>query len=159
YGEPSIVIHDSVSVSYGLVPWSTRENLASSKVVANPGCYATSVLMALIPLLKNDLIASEKLVIDAKSGISGAGRTLANKNLFCEVYGDFYPYRPGEHQHLPEIKRFTQIFSGKIVDPFFSTSILPVSRGLSSAIYAHTQYSEGQVIECFRETYKNYPLV
>ncbi|MFO0005463.1 MAG: N-acetyl-gamma-glutamyl-phosphate reductase, partial [bacterium] len=107
---------------YGLVPWNNAKKEVS--LIANPGCYATAVLMGLLPLLSLGLIDEKSIVIDAKSGATGAGKKASESMLFCEVEGECLPYKIGEHQHLPEIQQYAQSLGGQEIDPFFATSLL-----------------------------------
>ncbi|MGZ3725587.1 MAG: N-acetyl-gamma-glutamyl-phosphate reductase [Pseudobdellovibrio sp.] len=119
---------------YGLAAWagpSKGENL-----IANPGCYATAVTMALIPLLKSNIIISDSVVIDAKSGATGAGKKATENLLFTEVTEECLPYKVGRHQHYPEIIETLEAYTGKSIEAHFSTSLLPVRRGIIAAIYA-----------------------
>lgn len=146
---------------YGLSPFLAPAASGSKRLISNPGCYATSVLMALIPLLKDDLIVRDSLVIDAKSGATGAGRKAAENLLFTEVDGECLPYRVGKHQHLPEIRRWAKALTGADIDPFFTTSLLPIRRGIISGIYARLKPGKtaGEVAHAFAMAYKGYPLV
>jgi N-acetyl-gamma-glutamyl-phosphate reductase len=135
--------------------------------VANPGCYATSILMALLPLLRPSgsgdpgIIDPASLVIDAKSGTSGAGRKANEDLLFTEVDGDCLPYRVGKHQHIPEIIQAVQRLSGVEIDPLFATNLLPVRRGITSGIYARLRpgKSLADVAGAFESAYAGYPLL
>jgi N-acetyl-gamma-glutamyl-phosphate reductase len=117
--------------------------------------------MGLIPLLKNNLIMEETLVIDAKSGTTGAGKKAVESQLFSEVEGECLPYKAGVHQHLPEINLFSQMIGGKKIDPFFTTSLLPVRRGIIAGIYARMK--PGKTMQdldmAFKEFYGNYPFI
>jgi N-acetyl-gamma-glutamyl-phosphate reductase len=145
-----------LTATYGLAPFA-KQPKAGSALVANPGCYATAVLMALIPLLRAGAIKPASLVIDAKSGTSGAGRKAAEGQLFTEVDGECLPYRVGQHQHLPEISEWAEAFGGAKIDPFFSTHLLPVRRGIIASIYA--ELSPGaDVGQVFGAAFANYPL-
>lgn len=148
------------SAHYGLSPWAgptSRQN----NLIANPGCYATAVTMSLLPLLQNDLIDETHLVIDAKSGTSGAGKKATENLLFTEVTGECLPYKVGRHQHYPEIIETLEYFSGKSVSAHFTTSLLPVRRGIIAGIYArlkgHKNLSD--VEAAFHQAYQDYPLV
>lgn len=152
---------------FGLVPWAGPANNSGpcndreGRLVSNPGCYATSVLMAILPLLKAQLIDLDSLVIDAKSGTSGAGRKAAESLMFTEVDGECLPYKVGKHQHLPEIKEYAATFAQAEIDPIFSTSLLPTRRGIISGIYARVW--DGITIQdverAFAAAYSAYPLV
>ncbi len=153
---------------YGLLPWldagSTGLKLdASSKprLIANPGCYATSVLMAILPLLRRGLIDASSLVIDSKSGASGGGRKASENLLFTEVEGECLPYKLARHQHLPEIRGFAQQFSGEAIDPMFTTHLLCIRRGIISAIYAKTKKgaTDMDFASAYAQDYSDYGLV
>lgn len=147
---------------YGLVPWATPSNNASgAKLIANPGCYATAVLMALLPLLKNKVIDSSQIVIDAKSGTTGAGKKADEGLIFSEVDGECLPYKVGAHQHLPEITLIAEKLTQAKIAPHFSTHLLPVRRGIIAGIYGKLAKGKnvGDVEQAFREYYAHYPLV
>lgn len=135
---------------YGLLPFSPPPKAG---VIANPGCFATAVLLALIPLLKNGLIEPNSIVIDAKSGTTGAGKKAQEHILFSEVDGNCTPYRVGQHQHLPEIQESVAALSGVAIDPHFTTHLLPVRRGIIAGIYARTL--DGVTIESIAAAYEN----
>ena len=117
--------------------------------------------MAILPLLRSDLIEPSSLVIDSKSGTSGAGRKAAENLLFTEVDGECLPYRVGQHQHFPEIQEYAQVFGGQAIDPFFNTSLLPVRRGIISSIYARLKTGRGlaDIRTALANAYEDYPLV
>lgn len=147
---------------YGLVPWAgPRANAKSPSLIANPGCYATSVLMALLPLLKDGVIIEDGIVIDAKSGATGAGKKASENLLFTEIADDCLPYRVGRHQHVPEIKRYFKAFAGKEVDFFFTTHLLAIRRGILSSIYCKLApgKSATDVAASYERAYAGYPFV
>ncbi len=147
------------NAEYGLSPFCGPSKTAS-QLIANPGCYSTAVSMALIPLLKHDLIDSESLAIDAKSGTTGAGRKANENLLFSEVSGECLPYRVGKHQHFPEIQETVEKFSGRTIDPHFTTNLLPVSRGIIASIFAKTKTKNIQdITKAYETEFANYPLV
>ncbi len=148
---------------YGLVPWAlppAKKTSGGGRLIANPGCYATSILLAVLPLLKQGLVDAQTLVINAKSGTSGAGRKAAENLLFTEVDGECLPYRVGAHQHLPEICQITKAFTGVEVDPFFVTYLLNVRRGIISTLQMKLNdgISEADVKKSYDESYSGYPL-
>jgi N-acetyl-gamma-glutamyl-phosphate reductase len=123
---------------FGLVPWA-KENetqIDEPRLIANPGCFATAILMGLLPLLKQKLIDPNSIVLDAKSGTTGAGRKAEERLLHAEVEGLCLPYRIGCHQHEPEIEQYLRHFSGATVDPFLTTHLLASRRGIIAGIYA-----------------------
>ncbi|HKZ32140.1 MAG TPA: N-acetyl-gamma-glutamyl-phosphate reductase [Vicinamibacteria bacterium] len=113
-----------------------RDRLAGARLVSNPGCYATSVLLPLVPLLREGLIHPADIVADAKSGATGAGRSLREDLLFCELAEDFSAYSPGRtHRHVGEIEAVLQQRTGKTVELTFCPHLLPVKRGILTALY------------------------
>jgi N-acetyl-gamma-glutamyl-phosphate reductase len=172
------------SARYGLMPWAKElelnedtnshsneeltEVLNDVLLVANPGCYATSIQMALVPLLKSHFISAKNLVIDAKSGTTGAGKTAQAQTLFSEVDGDCRPYRVGVHPHMEEMITHLKQWTGQTVDFHFTTHLLPVRRGILASIYAEIDpslwhLSNAAVLEkldsVWFQAYQNYPLV
>lgn len=160
------------SAKYGLMPWNqASKNLSANQkhslsgnpaqLIANPGCYATAILMALLPLIKNNLIQLETIVIDAKSGTSGAGRKAAENLLFTEVADDVLPYKVGRHQHWPEIVEAVFALTGEMISPMMTTHLLPVRRGITSAIYARVQpnVTSEKIYQAYAEAYQNYELL
>lgn len=146
-------------VEYGLVPFC-GPTAPATKMIANPGCYATAVSMALIPLLKHDLIEVDSIVVDAKSGTTGGGRKGAEHLLFSEVAGECLPYKVGKHQHLPEIVEAVEQFGGAKIAPFFVTNLLPVSRGIIASIFARAKTRDLAAFEkAYAAEYQGYPLV
>ncbi len=143
--------------NYGLVPHQKVEG----PLVSNPGCYVSSILMALLPLLKADLIREDSITIDSKSGTSGAGRSPKDMTNLSELIDSVSPYKIGNHQHLPEIIRFAEIFTGKKIDPRFTTTLLPIKRGILSTLYVdlkhHTPLKD--VVQAYATAYQDYPFV
>ena len=144
---------------FGLVPFATPVQ-GGKTLVSNPGCYATAVLMGIVPLLKANTIDAKTLVIDAKSGTTGAGRKASEAQLFAEVDGECLPYRVGKHQHLPEICEWAEAYSQTAINPFFTTHLLSVRRGILASIYSELQpgLGESDVKAAFAGAYKNYSL-
>jgi N-acetyl-gamma-glutamyl-phosphate reductase len=140
---------------YGLVPFCGPQ---AGQLIANPGCYATAVLLALIPLLKAGAIDPATIVIDAKSGTTGAGKKAAENLIFSEVDGECLPYKVGKHQHLPEIQEYAQAFGGQGIDPFFATHLLPVRRGIIAGLYAKLTPG-ADVAKAYADAFAGYPLV
>lgn len=173
YGqEPSpLSMEMANSAHYGLVPFNQSSiSMASAnqpRVIANPGCYATSILMALIPLLREGLIDPHHVVIDAKSGTTGAGRKSQESLLFSEVAEECTPYKIGVHQHQPEIlqamNQFSQSANG--VDLTMNTHLLNVRRGIISSLYLRPSAasSDSDILQSLHQAYAkhfhHYPLV
>mgnify|MGYP005847855827 CR=1 FL=1 len=118
---------------YGIPEIFFRE-IKETIFIANPGCYATSVIMPLYPLLKSDVVKKDFIVADAKSGVSGAGKTPSEKTHFCEVNEDFKPYGIFSHRHNPEID-FILSKSSPSTHVVFTPHLLPVNRGIETTIY------------------------
>ncbi|WP_308909893.1 N-acetyl-gamma-glutamyl-phosphate reductase [Pseudokordiimonas caeni] len=119
---------------YGL-PELYREAVVKGALVACPGCYPTAALLALVPLLRAGLIEAEDIIIDAKSGVSGAGRSLKESNLFVEVAEAMHPYGVGHHRHMPEIEQELAVAAGKPVTISFTPHLVPMNRGELETIY------------------------
>ena len=120
---------------YG-IPELVREEIKGKRLVANPGCYPTSALLALAPLLKNRLVDRSSVIIDAKSGVSGAGRSLKLGSLFAECNENMKAYGVGSHRHTPEIAHYAGVLAGEAVNIIFTPHLIPVSRGIISTVYA-----------------------
>ncbi|MEK6726578.1 MAG: N-acetyl-gamma-glutamyl-phosphate reductase [Deltaproteobacteria bacterium] len=130
--------------AYGL-PELHREEIKRARLIANPGCYPTSAVLALAPLLKNGLIAPETIVIDSKSGVSGAGRSATLDTHFPEANEGFKAYKVAEHRHTPEIEQELSLLANSSVIVSFTPHLLPVNRGILSTIYASLTSQESGV--------------
>jgi N-acetyl-gamma-glutamyl-phosphate reductase len=131
-----------------------RDRLPGAKLVSNPGCYATSVLLPLIPLLREGLVDPADVVADAKSGATGAGRTLREDLLFCELDGNFSAYSPGRtHRHVGEIEAVLADRTGKRVELTFCPHLLPVKRGILTAIYVRPKADLSALKRALKATY------
>lgn len=121
---------------YGLSEFN-RPAIAKAQLIANPGCYPSSVLLGVLPALRRSLIDGQaKIIIDAKSGISGAGRKPALGSLFTETNENITPYNIGTlHRHVPEIRQGMKQFGGQAVEFVFSPHLVPISQGMLSTIY------------------------
>jgi N-acetyl-gamma-glutamyl-phosphate reductase len=120
---------------YGL-PEIYRNRIKPAKLIANPGCYPTVSLLALAPLLAFNLIEPESIIIDAKSGTTGAGRKAALEFFFSEINEDLRAYKVNAHQHMPEINQELSFLAGKKIAVTFVPHLLPVNRGILATIYA-----------------------
>ena len=113
-----------------------NENDKFETKISNPGCYATSILSPLIPLVKEKYIQTNDIIIDSKSGISGAGKKSVTENLFSEISNSIKPYKIAEHKHLAEIEKCISNYSdNKNVKVSFTPHVVPINRGISSNIY------------------------
>jgi len=146
---------------YGL-PEINRDKIKNSSLTANPGCYPTSVILALAPLLRKNLIDTSTIIIDSKSGTSGAGRSPGTGNLFCEVADGFRAYKVGgTHRHIPEIEQELSILAGQSVTVSFTPHLLPISRGILSTVYASLkkEVDKQTIQELYESTYIDEPFV
>ncbi len=146
---------------YGL-PELYRQQIRDCRLLANPGCYPTSVILGLAPLLRENLIDPGTLVIDSKSGTSGAGRAANVATLFCEVTDGFRPYKVGgTHRHIPEMEQELSLLAGSTVRISFTPHLLPVSRGILSTMYAacRTPLACEAVQALYEEAYGDEPFV
>ncbi|MEK5185959.1 N-acetyl-gamma-glutamyl-phosphate reductase [Solibacillus sp. FSL R5-0691] len=154
---PQEVVDRSV---YGLTEWNASA-IENADLIANPGCYPTAVLLSILPLIKHRLIDPSFLVIDAKSGISGAGNKPSQATHFSEANESFSIYKINEHQHIPEIEQAISMFTDIETTVTFNTHLVPMTRGILATSYA--QVTEGvtqkQLVDCLTETYKDHPFV
>ncbi len=145
---------------YGLSEHA-RDDVRDARLVANPGCYPTSVQLPLIPLLQRQLVSTKGIVIDSKSGASGAGRSPSLATLFCEVEEAFKAYKVCEHRHTPEIEQGLSLAAEKKVVVTFTPHLVPMTRGILSTIYvdAIEGVTTEDMIACLNEAYHNAPFV
>lgn len=134
YGHAHAAPELQKSAVYGMTEIA-REQVKKANLIANPGCYPTSAILPLYPLLKEKIIETDPIIIDAKSGISGAGRSVKAPNLFTEVNESVRPYSIASHRHLPEIEQALSEAAGKPVEVTFTPQVVPLSRGMLSTIY------------------------
>jgi N-acetyl-gamma-glutamyl-phosphate reductase len=148
--------------AYGL-PELNRLKIRTATLVANPGCYPTCSILALFPLLTVNLADTDSIIIDAKSGVSGAGRKLEKEYLFSEIEGDFRAYKVNTHQHSPEINQVLSKVCGKKVEVVFVPHLLPIERGILCTIYIKKFQGHGlgarNLVELYKKFYKNEPFV
>jgi N-acetyl-gamma-glutamyl-phosphate reductase len=145
---------------YGL-PELYRNEIKRAQLVANPGCYPTGVILALAPLFEAGMIAPAGVIVDAKSGVSGAGRTPALANLFCEAGEGLKAYSVAAHRHAPEMDQELSALAGKEVRVLFVPHLIPINRGILSTSYAHTDgaLSPEGVYAAYQGRYNNEPFV
>ncbi|MEO5361646.1 MAG: N-acetyl-gamma-glutamyl-phosphate reductase [Nitrospirota bacterium] len=148
---------------YGL-PELYREEIKNASLIANPGCYPTTAILALLPALRQGIINTEHIVIDSKSGVSGAGRKSEAAYSFCEIESGFKAYGVAAHRHTPEIEQELSCIAGSAVNVTFTPHLLPVSRGMLSTVYAplkHTIRSGGlgELHSIYVSVYKDEPFV
>lgn len=137
---------------YGL-PEFNGSKVKEYNIVANPGCYPTSISLGLMPLLKNKLINTQNIICDSKSGITGAGRGLSLKTHFSEANENFAAYGIGSHRHTPEIEQTLSYMANENVEVTFTPHLLPINRGILSTIYCEPK--DQLTLEKIHEIYKN----
>ena len=120
---------------YGL-PELHREQIKRARLVGNPGCYVTSIILAAAPLLKNGLIDPDSLIADSKSGVSGAGRGNSLTSQFCEINDGIMAYKVTAHRHTPEIEQELSLVAGREIFISFTPHLTPFSRGILTTLYA-----------------------
>ncbi len=145
---------------FGL-PEIYRNRIRKAKLIANPGCYPTGAILGLLPAVKNKLIDTASIVIDAKSGTSGAGRKADISVAYCEVNEGFRAYSVGTHRHTPEIEQELSLMHGKEIAVNFTPHLLPVDRGILTTIYGRLEkkVSVSDVIKIYHDAYKKEPFV
>jgi len=145
---------------YGL-PELHREKIRNAKIVGNPGCYPTGALIGLIPLVEKGMISLENIVIDSKSGVSGAGRDIVLESLFCEVNEGVKAYKIFEHRHLPEIEQELSGMVLKKVVVTFVPHLIPMDRGILTTIYLvlTKQWKTEEILSTFQEHYQKEPFI
>ncbi|MDY0290721.1 MAG: N-acetyl-gamma-glutamyl-phosphate reductase [Desulfuromonadaceae bacterium] len=151
------LIQDAV---YGL-PELYREQIKGAKLVANPGCYPTSIAVALAPLLRRNLVVADTLILDSKSGATGAGRSAKTASLFCEVNEGFKAYAVASHRHTPEIEQVLSEVGQKEIKVNFTPHLLPLNRGILSTCYATIaeDVTSSQIAAAFQDSYANEPFI
>ena len=146
---------------YGL-PELYRDEIAGADLIANPGCYPTSIILGLAPLLRNNIINPTSIIADSKSGTSGAGRGAKVGSLFCEVTDGFKAYGVGrQHRHTPEIEQELNRLADQEFNITFTPHLLPISRGILSTVYAElgSEVTKEQIHALYQEMYKDEPFV
>jgi len=145
---------------YGL-PEIYREQIKKSLLIASPGCYPTSILLPIIPLLKNNLIKSSGIIADSLSGVSGAGRKAETDYLFCECNESVRPYGVPKHRHLSEIEEQLSLAAKTQVTIQFTPHLIPVNRGILTTLYLEPKekLSDEKISACYKKFYGSEPFV
>ena len=134
-----------------------RDKIKQASIIGNPGCYPTSIALALYPLLSSSLTFDHHIIIDAKSGVSGAGKELSEQTHFPNMNESFHPYKVAQHRHTPEIEQSLHDFTSQAIAITFVPHLLPVNRGIISTIYCklHPNISLTQLYTHYCDTYQN----
>ena len=145
---------------YGLPEWF-KSDIQTATLVANPGCYPTSAILALAPLLKAGLISPDGIIVDSKSGISGAGRKAKLATHYPECNESITAYGVGKHRHGPEISQILGVIAGQDVNAIFTPHLVPMNRGILTTAYSVPvgTASESELMDACREAYRDCPFV
>jgi len=156
YGTPHNDTENLRHAVYGLCE-TYRTQIQSARLVANPGCYVTCALLPLLPLLRAKLINPGRIIIDAKSGVSGAGKKVTSALHFCEVNESFKAYGVFAHRHAPEIEQELAAAAGAPVQVTFTPHLLPVQRGILSTMYVecHQPAMSSEICAAYHAAYGN----
>ncbi|TBW33070.1 N-acetyl-gamma-glutamyl-phosphate reductase [Siculibacillus lacustris] len=134
YGAPHQAVELQKEAVYGITEFA-RDRVAKARLVANPGCYTTCSQLPVIPLLEAKAVDPDEIVVDAKSGVTGAGRSLKESNLFTEVSEGFHAYGVGHHRHMAELEEGFSRAAGRPVIPSFTPHLVPMNRGMLATVY------------------------
>ncbi|WP_347550174.1 N-acetyl-gamma-glutamyl-phosphate reductase [Pseudalkalibacillus hwajinpoensis] len=145
---------------YGLSEFYPEE-IASADLIANPGCYPTASLLGILPVIQQEWVDPASLIIDGKSGLSGAGRKTSIAAHFSEVNENVSAYKLGRHQHIPEIEQIISSQIGKDIQLTFSTHLIPLTRGMMCSMYINLKHekTDREVIELYQSFYENHPFI
>jgi N-acetyl-gamma-glutamyl-phosphate reductase len=160
YGQKHVDPERLGKTVYGL-PELFRQQIREAKLVANPGCYPTSAILALAPFLKHKLIDPGTVIVDSKSGVSGAGRTPKLTTHYPECNESISAYNVGRHRHTPEIEEILTLATNRDVHVIFTPHLVPMDRGILSTIYSQPlgDLAEEQALDVLREFYADEPFV
>lgn len=145
---------------YGLTELN-HEKIKGAKVLANPGCYPTATLLGLAPLAKERIVKPNSIIVDAKSGVSGAGRSASLATSFVEIQDNFKIYKVHKHQHIPEIEQELHHLDEKICCISFSTHLVPMTRGIMATMYIELleEWNTSKLIDLYETFYAHSPFV
>lgn len=160
YGHPHRAPDLQKAAVYGLTEWA-RADVRDARLVANPGCYPTAVLLSLLPLVADGLIDRSSIIVDAKSGVSGAGRSVKEANLFTEVSEAMHAYGIGRHRHMPEMEQELSRLAGEPVEMSFTPHLIPMNRGefVTSYVRLAEGAGAGDLREALSRRYEGEPFV
>jgi len=141
---------------YGLTEW-LETDLQAARLIANPGCFPTAVLLGLAPLIKNNMIDEHSIIIDAKTGVSGAGRNASQTTHFSEMNDNLKIYKVNQHQHIPEIEQSLTEWNSNAGAVTFSTHLVPMTRGIMATMYADATDIENidQLFNLYKDSYQD----
>lgn len=160
YKIPHSCPHLLADAVYGL-PEVHRSEIASAQIIGNPGCYPTSIILALTPLLEAGAVSDSIVIADSKSGVSGAGRKADAAYNFCELTGELHPYGVLHHRHTPEIEQELSLLAGTSIKTVFTPHLVPAVRGMVSTVYVRTKpgYTGESLRHLFEQRYSSEPFI
>ncbi|VWX33353.1 N-acetyl-gamma-glutamyl-phosphate reductase [Exiguobacterium oxidotolerans] len=160
YEKPAVEPMIQATATYGLSEWN-REAIKTSRLIANPGCYATAVLLGLLPFLKEQVIEPVPIIIHASSGLSGAGKSFSEQTHHVRSNENMRLYKMNRHQHIPEIESVIQTVTGQDAIVSFATHLIPINRGIMATmtLTPRINKSETQWREWLQAFYENEPFV
>ena len=160
YGKPHQAIDTQKQAIYGLSEFY-RHDIEKANLIACPGCYPTASLLALLPLLSEKAITTEMITIDAKSGVTGAGRSVKQSNLFCEISDAIHPYGITKHRHMPEIEQELSRIAQQDVTISFTPHLVPMNRGELLTIYVTRQdgITNDDLYQIYKKRYDSQPFI
>ncbi|MGE7183292.1 N-acetyl-gamma-glutamyl-phosphate reductase [Peribacillus sp. NPDC006672] len=161
YKKPAAPQHVIEEAVYGLAEWNA-EAIRHATIVANPGCYPTASLLGLAPLFTEGLAgAAAEVIIDAKSGVSGAGKSLSAVTHYSEMNENFKIYKVNQHQHIPEIEQQLGRWSSDLQPITFNTHLVPMTRGIMATMYikVNRETSNVELKDLYETVYENHPFV
>lgn len=160
YGHPHQALELQQEAVYGVVELY-RDDIRKARLVANPGCYTTTAILPVVPLIEAGAIEPEHIVIDAKSGVTGAGRAAKENLLFTEVTEGMHAYGVGSHRHMAELDQEFSKAAGRTIAPSFTPHLVPMTRGIYATIYLKTGAGVGAegVHRVLADFYKSEPFV
>jgi N-acetyl-gamma-glutamyl-phosphate reductase len=160
YGESHNDLAHLAQAVYGL-PEVYGDEINTAKLVANPGCYPQTAILGLAPLVAGRHIELNSIIVDSKSGVSGAGRSPKPQFHFPECNENFSAYNVGKHRHTPEIEQALADIAGEPVEVIFTPHLVPMDRGIFSTIYAvpRRSFTEAQLLDVYRQYFEKCPFV
>lgn len=160
YGKEHVMPDGIDEAIYGL-PELFRKEIAKANLVANPGCYPTSSILAIAPAIRENLINSDGIFVDSKSGVTGAGAKPTKVTHFPRANEDFRPYKVGSHRHTPEMVEVLSKNSGKDVNLLFTPHLIPLNRGILTTVYSRSikDISQEELVKIYEDSYQDEPFV
>ncbi len=160
YKRPCVEDNVLEKAVYGLSELN-KEDIVKADILANPGCFPTATILGLAPVVKNNMVDVKSIIVDAKTGVSGAGRNASQATHFSEVNENMKIYKVHEHQHVPEVEQALHSLNEAVGAISFSTHLIPMTRGIMATIYAsvNDSYTTEKLLDLYKEFYAESPFV